>query len=145
VCIITCRSAEGALTGITANSFNSVSLDPPLILFSVRRSAVAAAAFTTASAFAVNILSQRQKRLSQQFARWTADQWAGVSHRNWVTGSPIIDGALANFDCCVESVHEGGDHWIILGRVLKWDSAEERAPLLFFRGEYGAIADPPFF
>jgi flavin reductase (DIM6/NTAB) family NADH-FMN oxidoreductase RutF len=130
---------------MTANSFNSVSLDPPLILFSVRRSAIAGVAFTTAGAFAVNILSQHQKALSQRFARWADDQWSGVGHRSWITGSPIIEGAIANFDCRVESIHEGGDHWIILGRVLKWEFANERDPLLFFRGKYGAITDAPFF
>ena len=145
VCIITCRSEDGALTGMTANSFNSVSLDPPLILFSVRRSAGSAAAFTTADGFAVNVLSQSQKTLSQHFARWSADQWLGVSHRTWLTGAPIIDDALANFDCRVASVHEGGDHWIILGRVLKWEFTPERTPLLFFQGKYGAMADGRFF
>lgn len=145
VCIITCRSEDGTLTGMTANSFNSVSLDPPLILFSVRRSAGSAAAFTTADAFAVNVLSQSQKTLSQRFARWSADQWSGVRCRSWLTGSPIIDDALASFDCRVSSVHEGGDHWIILGRVLKWEFAPERTPLLFFQGKYGAMADGHFY
>jgi flavin reductase (DIM6/NTAB) family NADH-FMN oxidoreductase RutF len=135
------RSAEGELLGITANSFNSVSLDPPLVLFSLHRNAYSLKAFAEAGCFSINILSEGQRALSDAFAKALADKWTGVAWETWDTGAPILTEALANFDCQTHSIHDGGDHMIFVGRVLRMRAAAAGRPLLYFRGAYCGIGE----
>ncbi|HVJ31946.1 MAG TPA: flavin reductase family protein [Terriglobia bacterium] len=139
ITVVTARSADGELLGVTVNSFNSVSLEPPLILFSLERRAFSLPAFETAGAFAVNILSDEQTALSQNFARTQGDKWAGIAYEHWVTGSPILRGCLAAFDCRTHAVHDGGDHRIFLGEVLRFEALSEGEPLIYFRGSYTGL------
>ncbi|MEC9345873.1 MAG: flavin reductase family protein [Pseudomonadota bacterium] len=142
VTIITAVDGEGRPVGLTANSFNSVSLDPPLVLFSLDHRANCAAAFARGQPFAVNILGADQEAQSNHFASKSEDKFADSAF-DWAPGEngcALIAGAIATLECAVESVHEGGDHWIIVGRVSRVVRAEEPDPLLFWRGRYLRIA-----
>lgn len=141
VTVVTTVTPTGELVGITANSFNSVSLDPPLVLFSLDRRAYSLKLFQEAGVFAINVLDEDQKELSATFARAGAPKWDGVRFEVWDTGAPIIEGTLASFDCRIEAVHDGGDHIIFLGRVLRMRSTHEGRPLLYFRGRYNKIGE----
>lgn len=139
ITVVTARASNGDLLGVTVNSFNSVSLDPPLVLFSLERRALSLPAFETAGSFAVNILSDSQTHLSQNFARTQGDKWQGIAFDLWETGSPILQGCLAAFDCRTHAIHDGGDHRIFLGEVLRFEAQAEGTPLLYFRGSYTTL------
>jgi flavin reductase (DIM6/NTAB) family NADH-FMN oxidoreductase RutF len=139
VTVITAMSAVGNPVGMTVNSFNSVSLDPPLVLFSLDRKATHFADFMAASYFAVNILAEEQQQLSRTFSTQGIDRWNGISYERWETGSPILPGTLAAFDCVTEARHDGGDHIILVGRVLKLGFAADGTPLLYYRGKYDQL------
>lgn len=133
--------AENRPLGVTVNSFNSVSLDPPLVLFSLGRAGSALAAFQTARHFAVNVLCHDQQALSDRFASRAEAPWADVPYETWETGCPILPGVLSVFECELESTVDGGDHVIFLGRVRNIACAPEGKPLLYFRGGYTRLAD----
>jgi flavin reductase (DIM6/NTAB) family NADH-FMN oxidoreductase RutF len=139
ITVVTTCSPDGEMLGITANSFNSVSLDPPLILFSLEKGTLSRPAFESAGVFAVNILSDSQIALSQNFARAQGDKWRGIAIERWTTGSPILQDCLAAFDCRTYAIHDGGDHLIFIGEVLRFDIKAEGDPLIYFRGSYTAL------
>lgn len=141
VTIITARSSAGDLIGITANSFNTVSLDPPLVLFSLDRRAYSLPAFHQAGHFAINVLRDDQRHLSQIFATALIDKWDNVSYELWNTGCPILTDALASFECKTQHIYDGGDHLIFVGRVDKLRYNSEGPPLLYFRGAYHRIGE----
>lgn len=127
--------------GMTCQSFSSVSLDPPLVLFVPARSSRTWPLIQQSGGFCVNILAADQEQLSARMATKGVDKFAGVSwHPSKVTGSPVIDGTLAHLDCTIHDVHEGGDHHIVVGRVEHLEHQPEGAavaePLLYFRGRY---------
>jgi len=134
VTIITCKSEFGPL-GITANSFASVSLDPPLVLWSPARASQRFQAFFAANQFAIHILERSQIDLCKRF---TADglDFSNVNLSETQQGTPFIPDALAVFDCRKHAVHEGGDHAIIVGEVFEC-FVKEGAPLVFSSGAYG--------
>ncbi|HWH82582.1 MAG TPA: flavin reductase family protein [Burkholderiaceae bacterium] len=133
VTIVTCSASTGA-QGITATSFQSVSLDPPLVSFCVDRRALSLAAFEQARVFAVSVLGAHQEYVARRFAQRGADKWGGIDITQGHDGVPLIAGALATFECEMHSVLDGGDHRIILGRVLRTTHGEAARPLLFFGG-----------
>ncbi|GAA0596857.1 flavin reductase family protein [Caenispirillum bisanense] len=139
VCIVTARDQAGHPTGLTVNSFASVSLEPPLVLWSLARSSSVFAAFDAAPHFAVNVLAADQLDLSNRFAspgeRFTGLEWEEGHH-----GLPLLRGCLANFECTVAARHEGGDHIIFIGEVARYD-ARPGEPLLYSGGRY-ALATP---
>lgn len=139
ITVVTTCAPDGELLGVTVNSFNSVSLEPPLILFSLERRAMSLPAFETAGSFAINVLSEAQIALSQNFARTQGDKWAGISFHRWATGSPILAGCLAAFECRTHAIHDGGDHRIFIGEVLRFEAKPEGDPLIYFRGSYTAL------
>ena len=139
VTIVTARTADGRCVGLTANSFNSVSLDPPLVLFSLHRAAYSLGAFTDGGHFAVNILSETQRELSQRFAKALVDKWSGVDYEIWETGAPILKGCIAAFECRTRALYDGGDHVIFLGEVLRLRCEIEGRPLLYYRGRYRGL------
>lgn len=139
VTIVTTLAETGERLGITANSFNSVSLDPPLVLWSLGRNAFSLPAFETSGRFAINILADDQQSISTQFAKAGADKWAGVDIETLETGCPIVKHCLAAFDCRTHAVHDGGDHLLFLGRVVAMRAEREARPLLFYRGKYGQM------
>jgi flavin reductase (DIM6/NTAB) family NADH-FMN oxidoreductase RutF len=136
ITVVTTASREAGMVGITANSFKSVSLDPPLVLFSLDRRAYSLAAFHSAGHFAINVLSKGQRHLSVIFATPLIDKWDNVHYELWDTGCPILTDTLANFECKTQHIYDGGDHLIFVGRVQKMRFAADGEPLLFFRGGY---------
>lgn len=138
VTIVTARNANGSLVGLTANSFNSVSLSPPLILWSLAKSAGSMATFSAGSHYAINILSANQQRLAQQFASRTEDRFAGVEFVTGQTGAPLLEGAVAVFECFNRSQYEEGDHVIFVGEVERCSYASGASPLLFHGGKFYA-------
>jgi flavin reductase (DIM6/NTAB) family NADH-FMN oxidoreductase RutF len=139
VTIITTRDHRGEMIGTTANSFNSVSLDPPLILWSLGRHAHSMKVYLSAEFFAVNILREGQHELSRQFAQASSNKWEGVEYGVGQTGCPLLPNALAVFECKIAHTYVGGDHVIFVGEVLHADCDPEGKPLGFFRGGYTQI------
>lgn len=136
VTIITTRTAQGELRGFTANSFNSVSLQPPLILWSLLRSSSSFASFCAASHYAVNVLTAGQIELAQRFATRGVDRWAGVEHQLGEGGSPCLAHSAAVFECAHRAQHEAGDHVIFVGEVLRCSHQPDAQPLLFHGGQF---------
>ena len=136
VTIVTVRSADGGLVGLTANSFNSVSLDPPLVLWSLARRAGSMPVFTRGSHYAINILAADQKELAQRFAMRDIDRFAGVAWREGAGGAPVLDGAVAVFECANRSRYEEGDHVIFVGEVERCTARPGAQPLIFHGGRY---------
>lgn len=141
VAVITASDPAGELLGMTMSSFNSVSVDPPLILFSIDRRAHSLAAMESAGGYAVNILSRSQEALSNRFARALSDKWENVLRTAGYAEAPLLDGALAHFECEPYATYDGGDHVIFVGRVVKYTTHPGKPePLLFFRGRYQDLA-----
>jgi 3-hydroxy-9,10-secoandrosta-1,3,5(10)-triene-9,17-dione monooxygenase reductase component len=135
VTVVTSMS-EGAPVGMTCQSFSSVSLDPPLVLFCPAKSSRAWPRMQRAGYFCVNLLSHDQLELSNGFAAKGADKFAGVSWRPSATGAPLLDGVLGWVDCTIYAVHEAGDHYVVIGRVMDLGVEDAPHPLLFYRGRY---------
>lgn len=137
VTVVTTIGPDGLPLGLTANSFTSVSLDPPLILFSLAKTSGNLEAYRNAGRFAVNVLHIGQQPVAGRFARRESPRFDGV---DWAqhgdAGSPILAGSLASFDCKTWAVHEGGDHLIFIGEVTQAWFEPHRDPLLYFRGKY---------
>lgn len=137
VTVVTTRGEDGDV-GLTANSFNSVSLDPPMVLWSLGKTASSLPAFKAAQHFAVHILSENQQELSNQFATRGIDKFSGVEVGRGPQDVPLLNDCAARFVCKTEYQYEGGDHIIFVGEVLDF-SHWDRAPLLFHGGKYGRI------
>lgn len=136
VTIVTCVDSKGSAVGATASSFNSVSLDPPLILFSLGDHMRSLSAYEASGYFAVNIMCADQIDLSQQFAsQEVQDKWTGVEHEISDLGCPLIKNAMASFECESWAKYNGGDHTIFVGRVVRAIRNNIEAPLLFYRGK----------
>ena len=139
VTVITARAADGTPVGLTANSFNSVSLDPPMVLWSLAKKSHSLPVFTTATHWAVHVLAADQEALSGRFARSGEDKFAGLAVEHGVGGVPLLEGCAARFQCRTAFQQEGGDHIIFVGEVMAFDR-EERAPLVFHAGRYALAA-----
>jgi flavin reductase (DIM6/NTAB) family NADH-FMN oxidoreductase RutF len=136
VAVVTARSADGAHQGVTINSFNSVSLDPPLVLFSLSRKLFSLNAFLSADTFAINFLQESQQELSIRFNKALSNKWEKVAYKIGVTGVPILSPTLAVLECSPYAQYDGGDHVIIVGRVEHIECEECNSPLVYFRGRY---------
>lgn len=138
VTIVTARSPDGVDVGLTANSFNSVSLDPPMVLWSLGKHSSQFPSFMKAEYFAVHILASDQEDLSNRFAKSGADKFAGLECGRGINNVPLLDGCSARFQCRVAMRHESGDHVIVVGEVLSFDSST-RSPLVFHGGKYSQL------
>ena len=136
VTIVTARAQEGSVIGITANSFNSVSLDPPLVLWSLARAAASLAAFSKGSHYAINVLAADQKALAERFALRGVDRWKDVGFSDGSGGAPLLHGAAATFECFNRSRYEEGDHVIFVGEVERCAHRPGASPLLFHGGRF---------
>jgi flavin reductase (DIM6/NTAB) family NADH-FMN oxidoreductase RutF len=136
VTIVTARTDSGTLVGLTANSFNSVSLDPPLVLWSLSRIAGSLPALSTGSHYAINILAADQRALAERFATRNAERWTGVAYTEGRGGAPLLSGAAATFECFNRSRYEEGDHVIFVGEVERCTHREGASPLLFHGGKF---------
>ena len=133
--IITTRVPEGYPVGMTCNSFNSVSLDPPLVLWSLAKAARSRGLFEGARHWAVNLLSSDQEALSNQFAKAGENKFVGIETVCGIGDVPLFTGCCARFQCERHAIFDGGDHIILVGRVLEFDRLE-RKPLVFHSGKY---------
>ena len=138
VTVVTAADHNGRKVGVTANSFNSVSLDPPLILWSIDKRSTSHDVFATATHFAVNVLAADQIDLSNNFARPKDDRFAGIEYESGHGGAPILADCSARFQCKKYQQVDGGDHWIMIGRVVAFDDFG-RAPLLYHQGAYSMV------
>jgi len=136
VTIVTGRSANGERIGLTANSFNSVSLAPPLVLWSLATAAGSLSVFARGSHYAINILAADQRELAERFASRSPDRFAGVACREGAGGAPILEGAAAVFECFNRSRYEEGDHVIFVGEVERCEHRPDATPLIFHGGRY---------
>lgn len=145
VTVVTVQHGD-RIHGMTANSFTSVSLDPPLVLFCVGKSARMARLIEQVEGFAVNILSDRQMQVSRQFAGANKDDATRLVSLRRGPVAPLLSGSLAALSCRTSAVHEGGDHWIVIGEVIaihEPEQARTNGPLAFFRSRYCDLIVPP--
>jgi Conserved protein/domain typically associated with flavoprotein oxygenases, DIM6/NTAB family len=136
VTIVTASDGDEAV-GMACNSFTSVSLDPPLVLFCAATSSTTWPHIHNAHHFAVNVLAEDGEAVCRVFATKGVDRFEGVAHHRGATGAPILADALAYIDCETVAEHDAGDHVIVVGRVVELGYATEGKPLLFYRGGYG--------
>lgn len=136
ITIVTALDAAGTPVGLTANSFTSVSLDPPLLLVCIANTAGTAPILREAAHFGVNVLQIGQQPASNRFAAKGEDRFANQPWAPGQTGVPLLGGSLVSFECQRESLHEAGDHFILVGRVVRAQFEPHRDPLLYFRGKY---------
>ena len=141
VTVVSTVTEQGTLVGLTANSFSSVSLDPPLILFSLARRSPSLDVFERSGFFAVSVLASDQGELSNRFATSSAVKWQGVDYVLGADcGCPLIAGALASFECKTHALYDGGDHVVVVGYVLRFERLVMGEPLVFCRGSYRTLA-----
>jgi 4-hydroxyphenylacetate 3-hydroxylase, reductase component len=142
VTVITAKTKDGLRAGVTANSFNTVSLSPPIVLWSLAHSSTSLDIFRRAGHFAVNVLSLEQIALSRRFSQPSNDRFEGLyyTHRN--NGAPLLENCSATLECVTLSEQIVGDHVLFLGQVERYRYAEQ-APLLFFNGKYVQTSDLP--
>ncbi|MEM6489747.1 MAG: flavin reductase family protein [Pseudomonadota bacterium] len=138
VTVVTTVSRDGTPTGFTANSFTSVSLDPPLLLVCLAHTAASYALFRQVDGFAVNVLTAEQEGIAKTFATRGADKFADLAWTPGAHGAPLIDGALARFDCAMHERVAAGDHDVLFGKVLGF-SRHEGAPLVYHAGSFASI------
>ncbi len=139
VTVATTRNSQGAPIGLTVNSFSSVSLDPPLSVWSLDRKASAFQAFTSSGFYGVSVLAQDQRDICEAFAMREGPRFQIGAWEDWETGAPILADALAAFDCRMEAVHEAGDHVMLLGRIVRFRVHPDRvndSPLMFFASRF---------
>ncbi|MBP6503654.1 MAG: flavin reductase family protein [Rhodoferax sp.] len=141
VTIVTAIDMDGHPIGLTVNSFSAVSLDPALVLWCLDNSSHNLAAFRKASHFAVNILAADQQEISNRFATWPADRFAGLVWQPGAGGAPLFPGCCATFEVANETDHAAGDHTIFIGRVERFTETPDLAPLLFHAGRYASLAE----
>jgi flavin reductase (DIM6/NTAB) family NADH-FMN oxidoreductase RutF len=142
VTVITTQASDGKYEGLTANSFSAVSLDPPLVLWSLRLAAPSLESFRCSGHFVVNVLSSSQSVVARHFAASRHDKFEGVGFSSGIAGCPMLDESLAIFECRTESMIEGGDHIIFIGRVIR-AHYREGEPLIFAGGRYGTHSPLP--
>ena len=138
VTIVTARDGSGRPVGLTANSFNSVSLDPPMVLWSLSLRSASLPVFRDADSWAVHVLAADQQALSDRFARPGEDRFAGLGDSDGEEGAPMIPGYAARFGCRARFEYEGGDHAIFLGEVVAFERREVE-PLIYHSGRYGRV------
>lgn len=136
VTVVTCVNEDGQPAGLTVNSFTSVSLDPPLLLVCLYKQAASAAALTHASHFAINVLQAGQQPASISFSTRNEDRFGKTPWTRGEAGAPILADSLGVFECENYAVYDGGDHHILVGKVMKASFDASLDPLLYFRGRY---------
>ena len=142
VTVVTTRSATGEPVGLTVNSFNTVSLSPPLVLWSLSLRAASFDAFVQAEHFVVNVLAADQRALSESFARTGGDKFADIAWRKTLANMPLLEGAAASFTCRNTHNFPGGDHLILIGEVISFEKGS-RIPLVYANGEYTELRQRP--
>jgi flavin reductase (DIM6/NTAB) family NADH-FMN oxidoreductase RutF len=139
VTVVTCRGSKGPC-GITANSFSSVSLEPPLVLWNIAKVTNSLRAYLEAEHFAINVLGAEQRALAEHFAQSDHTVFNGVEYDRSANDVPLLPGAVATFECRTHQTHDCGDHYIVIGAVEKF-SSNDNEPLLFHNGRYARLVD----
>lgn len=144
ITVITAQTPDGVKTGVTANSFNSVSLDPALILWSIDKRSGSCVTFGQATHFAVNILAADQISVSNHFARPGEDKFSETEFTTGLGGAPLLNDTAACFQCEAYNTVDGGDHWILIGKVVAFEDTG-RAPLVYHQGSYSVVMPHSLF
>ncbi|MCB1897830.1 flavin reductase family protein [Cognatazoarcus halotolerans] len=139
ITVVTACTADGRRVGLTVNSFNSVSLEPPLVVWSLARSLPFAADFENCEYYAINVLAEDQQDLSQHFASRLEDKFSGLGFSEGLGGAPLLEGCCARFECRNTVRHPGGDHVVFISEVERFERSE-RAPLIYHGGAYRRLA-----
>jgi len=139
ITVVTSRSAAAEPLGVTINSFSSVSLDPPLVLFSLARVGGHCQEFINAGKFAVNVLTPDQRALSDRFASARENRFEGIEFKAGENGCPVFSNSLSVFECETFAVHDGGDHAVFICKVTNVVSGEDNEALLFHKGQYHSL------
>ena len=142
VTVLTTLAADGQAIGVTISSFNSVSLDPPLILWSLSLNSPSLETFRSASHYAVNVLSSEQQEMSNRFASRVGNRFADLPFRTGLGGAPLLEGCCAWFECTPEALYPGGDHLILVGRVVRFSTGLTETPLIFHNARYHRLQFP---
>ena len=141
VCAITALDPQGNPVGMVVGTFTSVSLDPPLVGFLPDKKSSSWPLIEGAGRFCVNVLGSNQQAACRQIAGRGPDKFAGVDYAVSDHGLPVIAGSIAVIECTIHSVTEAGDHWFVLGNVLRLETTRDEDPMLFHRGRYGGFAE----
>lgn len=139
ITVVTTRTPAGEPIGLTVNSFNSVSLDPPLVVWSLANELPGRALFEGCEYYAINVLAEDQMDLSQRFASRLGEKFGGLPFATGAGGAPLLEGCCARFVCRNTVRHPGGDHVVFISEVVDFDLAGERLPLLYFGGAYRQV------
>ncbi len=139
VTVVTGMGPDGVPTGLAANSFTSVSLDPPLVLVCMATTSSTWPSIQASGAYAVNFLAEDHEDLCRRFGARGVDRFEGTAWTPGPTGSPVLDDAIAWADCEIDAEHPAGDHTVVVGRVVALGRKEEGRPLLFWQGSYGRL------
>ena len=143
VTVITTLDQDGNPIGVTASSFNSVSMNPPLILWNVGKQAYSAKIFEAAQYFNVNVLGEDQMDISNTCARQGEDKFANINYKSGIDGCPILEDTAACFECKTWQLYDGGDHIIVVGEVIKYQNNATVSPLVFSQGNYAITTAHP--
>lgn len=135
IAVAACRNGNGEIKAITVNSFTSVSLDPPLVLWCLENRASTYTSFMGADAYSVNVLRADQRAVADHFAGYLPDPVKEDEFETWVTGAPVMKERLAAFDCKIVARHDAGDHVILVGEVVRFDSVNGK-PLIYYASNY---------
>lgn len=138
VTVVTANDGEGKPVGLTVSAFSSLSLTPPLVLFCLDKRTTCLDAFRSGP-FAINILTENQREVSIQFASRKADKFNGLPWEAGKTGAPILKDCLANLECSLHELVEGGDHFIVIGKIEALTQQTGGQPLVYFRGAYAGV------
>jgi flavin reductase (DIM6/NTAB) family NADH-FMN oxidoreductase RutF len=138
VCVVTAQVADATLW-MTMSSFNSLSLDPPLILFSLDRRSRSLPLWERAEGYAINVLAENQRDLSNRFARALTKSGEGLRFTPGIAGAPVLSGVAAVFECTPWARHDGGDHLLFIAEVERFTVSADRAPLVFSKGHYASL------
>ncbi len=143
VCVVT-SVVDGALLGMTVNSFNSLSLDPPLVLFSIDAGAASLSLWERAKGYAFNVLAENQKDMSDRFARSGSNKWEGTTYADGLFGAPVLPGVAAALECSAWARHPAGDHVLFIAEVKRFRTSADRRPLVFSKGRYAKLHETEF-
>jgi flavin reductase (DIM6/NTAB) family NADH-FMN oxidoreductase RutF len=143
VCVVT-SVVDGALLGMTMSSFNSLSIEPPLVLFSIDRRAASLPLWQRAEHYVVHVLAENQKDVSDRFARPLSNKWEGINFTRSAGGVPILSGGAAVFECARWASHAAGDHTLFIGEVKAFRSSGDRQPLVFGQDRYASLRPTEF-
>jgi flavin reductase (DIM6/NTAB) family NADH-FMN oxidoreductase RutF len=138
VCVVTCM-VDGEQLGMTISSFNSLSLEPPLVLFSIDRRAASLPLWEKADGYVLNVLAENQKDISNRFAKSLSNKWQGTSYSPGRSSAPVLPGVAAMFECIAWAKHSGGDHTLFIAEVTHFWTSVDRKPLVFAKGRYAEL------